>query len=154
MIDHALSEVIPEYVSPDVPLEEWELSALRNRLVLDYFLVIPELPSAPGDEHGFDTPEAVESLILERAREAYKQKLESFGEHEQRLLSFILLSVIDEKWRDHLYDLDHLKASIGFRGWGQKDPLIEYKKEAYDMFVDLMKDIRKSVSSLVYRAQL
>src|SRR5690606_24623341 len=48
----------------------------------------------------------------------------------------------------------HLKASIGFRGWGQKDPLIEYKQEAYSMFVDLMKDLRKSVSTLAFRAQL
>ena len=68
-------------------------------------------------------------------------------------MSFIMLSVIDEKWKDHLYDLDHLKASIGFRGWGQKDPLVEYKKEAYDMFVDLMTDLRKTVGSYFYRAQ-
>ncbi len=65
-----------------------------------------------------------------------------------------MLSVIDEKWKDHLYDLDHLKASIGFRGWGQKDPLVEYKKEAYESFVDLMADIRRSVASLLFRAQL
>ena len=66
----------------------------------------------------------------------------------------MLLTVIDDKWRDHLYDLDHLKASIGFRGWGQKDPLIEYKQEAYSMFVELMTDIRKSVASLMFRAQV
>ncbi|MEX2375889.1 MAG: SEC-C metal-binding domain-containing protein, partial [Dehalococcoidia bacterium] len=53
----------------------------------------------------------------------------------------------------HLYDLDHLKASIGFRGWGQKDPLVEYKKEAYEMFVDLMTDLRKTVASYFFRAQ-
>src|SRR5690606_9867741 len=76
------------------------------------------------------------------------------GEHEERLLSFVVLNVIDEKWRDHLYDLDHLKASIGFRGWGQKDPLIEYKQEAYSMFVDFMTDVRKSVATTVFRMQL
>jgi preprotein translocase subunit SecA len=64
-----------------------------------------------------------------------------------------MLSVIDDKWKDHLYDLDHLKASIGFRGWGQKDPLVEYKKEAYDMFVDLMAELRKTVASFFFRAQ-
>ena len=68
-------------------------------------------------------------------------------------MSFIMLSVIDDKWKDHLYDLDHLKASIGFRGWGQKDPLVEYKKEAYEMFVDLMTDLRKTVSNFSFRAQ-
>src|SRR5690606_31811673 len=67
---------------------------------------------------------------------------------------YILLSTIDERWKEHLYDLDHLKASIGFRGWGQKDPLIEYKREAYDMFVDLMTDIQSPVARLHFRARL
>ena len=65
-----------------------------------------------------------------------------------------MLSVIDGKWKDHLYDLDHLKASIGFRGWGQKDPLVEYKKEAYEMFVDLMNDLRGTVANLLFKAQI
>jgi preprotein translocase subunit SecA len=65
-----------------------------------------------------------------------------------------MLGVIDEKWRDHLYDLDHLKASIGFRGWGQKDPLIEYKQEAYTMFKELMADLQRSIATLTFRAQL
>ena len=70
------------------------------------------------------------------------------------LLRYIVLSTIDERWKDHLYDLDHLKASIGFRGWGQKDPLIEYKQEAFDMFVDLMTDIQSSIARLLFRARL
>jgi preprotein translocase subunit SecA len=70
------------------------------------------------------------------------------------VLSYVLLNTIDAKWRDHLYDLDHLKASIGFRGWGQKDPLIEYKQEAYGMFVELMTDIRKQVASMTFRMQV
>ncbi len=154
MMEHALQDVIPEYADSDVHPEEWDLAALRSRLVLEYFLVVDELPKENTPDHSFDSPEGVEETVLTRAREALKRKLKSFGEHRDRVLSFILLSVIDEKWRDHLYDLDHLKASIGFRGWGQKDPLIEYKQEAYEMFVDLMKDIRKSVSSLLYRAEI
>ncbi len=154
MVEHALGAVVAEYIDEDAHPEEWDLAGLRNRLVLDYLIVVEDLPAENTAEHPFDTPDAVEAVVVERAREAFKRKLQSFGEHEERLLSFIMLSVIDEKWRDHLYDLDHLKASIGFRGWGQKDPLIEYKKEAYDMFVDLMTDIRKTVSSYVFRAQL
>src|SRR5450756_411123 len=53
-----------------------------------------------------------------------------------------MLHVLDEKWKDHLYDLDQLRNAITYRAWGQKDPLVEYKKEAYDMFVDLMADLR------------
>jgi preprotein translocase subunit SecA len=154
MVETGIRDVVPEYADPDQHPEEWDLAGLRNRLVIDYFLVVDKLPAQNDPDHGFDSPEEVEALVLGQAREGFKQKLKSFGELREQVLSYVLLGVIDEKWKDHLYDLDHLKASIGFRGWGQKDPLIEYKKEAYDMFVDLMRDIRKSVSSLVFRAQL
>jgi preprotein translocase subunit SecA len=154
MIEQAARDVVAEYAPDDVRPDEWSLYALRQRLVLDYFLVVEELPSEEGAEHEFDQREDIEALVVDAARTGFKRKLESWGEHRERILSWIMLGVIDEKWRDHLYDLDHLKASIGFRSWGQKDPLVEYKQEAYSMFVDMMADLRKSVSTLAFRAQL
>jgi preprotein translocase subunit SecA len=154
MVEQALEEQVEEYLPPAEHPEDWDLPALRNKLVLDYLLVVDALPDQHDPTHEFDTLEAVERAVVERAREGFKRKLKDFGDHEERILSWVLLGVIDEKWKDHLYDLDHLKASIGFRGWGQKDPLVEYKKEAYDMFVGLMTDVRKSVASLTFRAQL
>ncbi|MGQ0560355.1 MAG: preprotein translocase subunit SecA [Gemmatimonadota bacterium] len=154
MADAAVRTTVPEYVSEDVHPEDWDLAGLRARIAMDYFLVIDELPRENSPEHDFNTPEEIEELVLTRIRDGFKRKLQSFGALQERILSWILLTVIDEKWRDHLYDLDHLKASIGFRGWGQKDPLIEYKQEAYTMFVDLMTDLRKSVASLTFKSQL
>jgi preprotein translocase subunit SecA len=154
MIEHSVNATVPEYLPEDVHPDEWDLAGLRNRLVLDYFLVVNELPSQNEVEPEFTSREVVTDLVLQKVREAFKRKLESFGEHQERILSWVLLGVIDEKWRDHLYDLDHLKASIGFRGWGQKDPLIEYKQEAYSMFVEFMADLRKTVASLAFRAQI
>jgi preprotein translocase subunit SecA len=154
MIEAALRSLIPVYISEDMHPEEWDLAGLRGRIAMDYFLVLDELPRDNSPEHDFDTVEQIEELLLQRVRDGYKRKLQVFGELQERILSWVLLTVIDEKWRDHLYDLDHLKASIGFRSWGQKDPLIEYKQEAYTMFVDLMADIRKSVSALTFRMQV
>jgi preprotein translocase subunit SecA len=154
MIEQAMRDTVAEYAPDDAHADEWSLFALRQRLVLDYFLVVEELPGVEGGEHEFETREEIEDLVVEAGRGGFKRKLESWGEHRERILSWIMLGVIDEKWRDHLYDLDHLKASIGFRSWGQKDPLIEYKQEAYSMFVDMMTDLRKSVSTLAFRAQL
>jgi preprotein translocase subunit SecA len=154
MIELALRNVVAEYAPADVHPDQWSLYALRQRMVLDYFLVVEELPAEEGDGHGFEDPEELEELIIEAARTGFRRKLESWGEHRERILSWIMLGVIDEKWRDHLYDLDHLKASIGFRGWGQKDPLIEYKQEAFAMFKDMMGELQKSVSTLAFRAQL
>ena len=154
MVQNAVRTTIGEYVPEGASRDEWDLAGLRNRMAIDYLLVIDSLPRENTEEHAFESEEDVEETVLAKAREGFKRKLESFGEHQEGILSWIMLGVIDEKWRDHLYDLDHLKASIGFRGWGQKDPLIEYKQEAFNMFSDLMQDIRRSVASLTFRAQL
>jgi preprotein translocase subunit SecA len=154
MIDVAVRSLVPEYLPEDAHVEDWDLAGLRERIAMDYFMVIEELPRENSADHDYPNEESVEDLIVQRLRDGFQRKLDSFGELKEQILSWVLLNVIDEKWRDHLYDLDHLKASIGFRGWGQKDPLVEYKSEAYSMFVDLMTDIRRSVASMTFKAQL
>jgi preprotein translocase subunit SecA len=78
----------------------------------------------------------------------------NLAEFADQLLSLVMLQVLDEKWKDHLYDLDQLRAGITYRSWGQKDPLIEYKQEAYSMFVDLMADIYNTFTERFLRAQI
>ncbi len=70
------------------------------------------------------------------------------------VLAHVMLGVLDEKWKDHLYDLDQLRNSIRYRAWGQRDPLIEYKHEAYTMFEDLMHDIHSTFAERFLRAQI
>ncbi|HEY0037710.1 MAG TPA: hypothetical protein VGB66_13525, partial [Longimicrobium sp.] len=154
MIERALPVVVDEYAPAGAPAEEWDLPGLRQRLMLDFMLTADRLPANEGDVPGFAGREELDDYLVEAAREHYHDKLDRFGEAADAVLRFVVLNTIDEKWKDHLYDLDHLKASIGFRGWGQKDPLLEYKKEAYDMFEDLMTDLYQSAARFVYRAQL
>ncbi len=154
MVETAVTELVHEYTPEIEHYESWDLYGLRRRLLMDFFIHVDELPDSEADEADFVEAEEVMDVVLPAARAQFERKLEDFGEHSGRLLSWLLLSVLDDKWKDHLYDLDSLKASISFRGWGQKDPLIEYKKESYNMFVDLMQDIRKTLSSLLFRAQL
>ena len=154
MVQTAAQELVEEYTPEDTHFDLWELHALRRRLLMDLFLLVDELPEDEEDEADFVDREEILDAVIPAARQQFERKSEGFGEHAERLQSWLMLSVIDDKWKDHLYDLDSLKSSIAFRGWGQKDPLIEYKREAYDMFVDLMRDIRKSVTSLFYRAQI
>ena len=152
MIEQAARDAIDEYAPVVQAAEHWDLAGLRRRLLLDFFLLVSELPEDNDADHEHDRHE-IETWVLGGLKSSFHHKLQTLGEHVEQILSFIMLSVIDEKWKDHLYDLDHLKASIGFRGWGQKDPLVEYKKEAYEMFVDLMGDLRKTLASYVFRAQ-
>ena len=154
MIEHAVGGMIDEYLPAGAHPDDWDLAGLRQRLVIDYFMVVEQLPTENDAQTDFTSRDEVHDLVMDAAHKAFHRKLESWADHRDNILSWVLLGVIDEKWRDHLYDLDHLKASIGFRGWGQKDPLVEYKGEAYTMFVELMADIRKSVGVLTFRAQL
>ena len=153
MIDLAVKDRIDEYLPPELAPEDWELAALKKRLLMDFFVMVDGLPDEEDPDHELDR-EDVTDMVLEAARATMHRKLEGFGELSEKVMSYILLTVIDDKWKDHLYDLDHLKASIGFRGWGQKDPLVEYKKDAFDMFVDLMTDLRGTVARNFYRAQV
>jgi preprotein translocase subunit SecA len=136
--------------------ETWDLAGLKSRLLIDFFLHCPELPddNSLDATMEWDDQEALIDYVLEKARSTFDKKVEEFGEEAERLLSYIFLYTIDEKWKDHLYDLDQLKAGIYFRAWGQKDPLIEYKREAYDMFVDLMGDIRLTLSDRLFKSQM
>jgi preprotein translocase subunit SecA len=136
MIEHATEEAIDEYASEADQPDSWDLAGLRRRLLLDHFVVVDELPEQNTLDHDIERHD-IENWVLSRLKEHFHRKIDSLGEHVEQVMSFVMLSVIDDKWKDHLYDLDHLKASISFRGWGQKDPLVEYKQEAYDMFVGL-----------------
>ncbi|HEU0079159.1 MAG TPA: preprotein translocase subunit SecA, partial [Longimicrobiaceae bacterium] len=154
MIEKTVPTLVAEYAPDGAHSEDWDLVGLRNRLLMDYAVLADRLPGDAEGSHEFGSRDEMEDYLMEVARESFQAKLEQFGEATDAVLRFIVLATIDEKWKDHLYDLDHLKASIGFRGWGQKDPLVEYKKEAYDMFVDLMRDLQLSVARFFYRAQL
>ncbi|MFC1660098.1 preprotein translocase subunit SecA [Gemmatimonadota bacterium] len=154
MIEYSVRALVEEHCSSEIPVESWDLAGLRRHLLLDYFVMASGLPEQNPEEPKLRDLEAVSEIALEAARDHFHRKISDFGEHGERVMGWIMLSTLDDKWKDHLYDLDHLKASIGFRGWGQKDPLVEYKKEAYEMFVDLMTDIRRTVSSLFFRAQV
>jgi preprotein translocase subunit SecA len=153
MIERSLPPIVEAYTEGPHP-DEWDLAGLRQRLTLDFFLTADRFPTVDTDGERFDSRAEVSEYVTELARDAYHRKLDQFGEAGDAVLRFIVLSTIDEKWKDHLYDLDHLKASIGFRGWGQKDPLVEYKAEAYDMFEEMMTDLYLSAARFAFRAQI
>ena len=73
---------------------------------------------------------------------------------DTQVLSQVMLTVLDERWKDHLYDLDQLRNAIQYRAWGQKDPLVEYKREAFEMFEDLMHDIQSTFTERFLKIQV
>ncbi|MFQ5528786.1 MAG: SEC-C metal-binding domain-containing protein, partial [Gemmatimonadota bacterium] len=156
MIETSVRSDFEQIIAAGSLSDDWELDALREKILLNYFLLptFLDVSNVAPIDYPWPTTEDLETALLEFVHDAYHQKLESFGDAWEQVLSFITLSVIDSKWKDHLYDLDHLRDSIRYRAYGQRDPLIEYKKEAFEAFVDLMDDLRRTLSNRLFRAQL
>jgi preprotein translocase subunit SecA len=127
-----------------------DLGLIRQELLMHYLVTVPALEA---ELRPASMSDAVRDAVA-AGHEAFSNKMTNLAEFADQLLSLVMLQVLDEKWKDHLYDLDQLRAGITYRSWGQKDPLIEYKTEAYSMFVDLMADIYNTFTERFLRAQI
>ena len=158
MVEKAVGARVDAILSEYESEVEWDYDLLREDLLRHYLLTVPELDNT--DLRPTTLPDT-QAVSVEAAKKAFWKKLESLdaikddqGGFGDRLLSLVMLNVLDEKWKDHLYDLDQLRNAIHYRSWGQKDPLVEYKQEAYTMFVDLMADIYNTFSDRFLKVQL
>jgi preprotein translocase subunit SecA len=132
-------------------VDDWDVELVRQDLLMQYVLRVPGFEE---DGRRAASVSEAQQEAAEQAVKAFHDKIASLGEFGGRLLSLVMLNVLDEKWKDHLYDLDQLRAAIGYRSWGQKDPLVEYKQEAFSMFEDLMRDIQHTFAERFLKVRL
>jgi preprotein translocase subunit SecA len=135
MLDDVLEVLLRQYCS-DKHIDEWDLEGLEKELLSRFKLNL----STEIDDHNSSRDELFE-WISKRLIGKYKEKAGEFGEYKKLVLRQILLEITDSMWKDHLLSMDHLKEGIGMRGYAQKNPLTEYKKEGFELFSDLMKRI-------------
>jgi preprotein translocase subunit SecA len=159
MIEMALERAVNQFLVGAERPEEYDRGGLREALVLQYLVTADEVVDAAA------TP-SIERIVEEVRREGeetFKRKIEylaDFGktigipEVDSQVLSQVMLGVLDDRWKDHLYDLDQLRNAIQYRAWGQKDPLVEYKREAFEMFEDLMHDIQSTFTERFFKIQV
>src|SRR5439155_7732662 len=147
MVDAAMERLVDVVIAEQDDPFQWDWDLITSEFLQKFLLSLP--PAA--DRAKLRSREDLVRAVQQAGREAFRGKLDYFQEIEQQVgatklgeqaLSHVMLSVIDEKWKDHLYDLDQLREGIYYRAWGQKDPLVEYKQEAYEMFVGLMHDLQ------------
>ena len=151
MIDDVIARSVDTWASPDVYPEEYDLTGLVD-FAANSFLV-PGSISAK-DMDGMHRDEIL-TWLQQRVRELYSQREEKMGPELMRELErVVVLRTVDRRWMDHLNMMDDLRQGIGLRAFGQKDPLTEYKFEAYDMFNNMAESIQEEVAKLVLRVQL
>ncbi len=125
-----------------------DMEGLRDEIQRTFMVLM----NITADEFQSMGEKGLEEYIMGLVEEAYKRKEEKYGiELIAQIERFAMLSVIDDKWKEHLREMDDLKEGINFRAYGQKDPLIEYKKDGFGLFVQMLEDISKEVINFVFR---
>lgn len=136
--------------------DDWDFDALWTELKTLYpvGITIDEVVAEAGNK-GKINPEFMRREILSDAKEAYKKREESLGSAAMRELERrVVLSVIDRRWREHLYEMDYLKDGIGLRAMAQRDPLVEYQREGYTMFQQMMGQIREETVGFLFNLEV
>ena len=140
-----MEEIVEAYVNEDLPPEEWDLEKLISK-VKEFIYLLEDLKSE--DLYQLNKEE-LKDFLKEQLRNAYDLKEAQVEQTHPGIMReaerFFILQQLDTLWREHLQAMDSLRESVGLRGYGQKDPLIEYKNEGYDMFLDMMINMRRNV---------
>ncbi|AFY78414.1 preprotein translocase, SecA subunit [Pleurocapsa sp. PCC 7327] len=151
--EKTMDEIVDAYVNPELPPEEWDLEGLVNKAKEFVYLLEDVEVSDIADM----SVSEIKNFLHEEVRKAYDIKEDQVDKVRPGLMReaerFFILQQIDTLWREHLQAMDALRESIGLRGYGQKDPLIEYKQEGYEMFLEMMIDIRRNVVYSLFQFQ-
>ena len=166
IMEEVVIQKVEEFTSADADLAEWKLRSLSDWVNLNFPLGMPEGEITKAAEAGTETPVpgsvydglspaqfSVCNFISESVRKAYELKV-SFENPDalKEVERYTILSAIDRLWQEHLYEMDSLRYSIGLRGYGQRDPLIEYKAEAFTLFEGLMVNIKTEICHNIFRS--
>jgi preprotein translocase subunit SecA len=146
-----LGDLLEQYCPPKAHVDDWDIKALKDaiftRFGVDFIAERVKPETLNRQELG--------DAIFDKLKERYDAKEKMIGpdamRHHERM---IMLSVIDQQWKDHLLSMDHLKEGIGLRGYGQHDPLVEYKKESFDMFEAMMQRFQEDTVRYLYLMQI
>jgi preprotein translocase subunit SecA len=146
-----LSDITKQYLNPEVSQDDWDVD--------NYKIQIKSIYDFDSDTERLDIPnftsQEVVDAIWARLKEKYARKEQQIGAEAMRTYErIIMLNIIDAQWKDHLLSLDHLKQGIGLVGYGQKDPLVEYKKQSFDLFQEMLDRIDTTTIRSLFNLQI
>jgi len=146
-----LSDITKQYLNPEVSPDDWDVD--------NYKIQIKSIYDFDADRERLDLPNFTSQEVVDeiwaRLKEKYAHKEEQIGNEAMRTYErIIMLNIIDAQWKDHLLSLDHLKQGIGLVGYGQKDPLVEYKKQSFDLFQEMLDRIDTTTIRSLFNLQI
>lgn len=153
MVKEKNSELINTFTPPKTNVNSWNIDGLKQKVLRVYGINF-DIKDYVNSNLEVNSSKILE-MLSEEVNKIFEEKVNLYGKDIIRIMQkHIMLLTIDKLWKDHLYMLDKVRQSIGLRAYGQKDPLIEYKKEAYDLFEDLMYKISEDSISILAKVKL
>ncbi len=146
-----IQNVIAETAVEKTPSEDWEWEAFNER-VSELFNLQPAWNKT--ERTDLDHDSLLEKLTAEIEAKYQRQEEQNGPEQMRQLERMILLQMVDTLWKEHLLNMDHLKEGIGLRGYGQKNPLDEYKKEGFNLFMTMIETVKQQTVSTLFRVQI
>lgn len=147
IIDKEVEGMLAEFAPANLTPQEWDMSGLASALKLKFGI---DIVAAELDLPGRELKQNISDLVSR----AYQEKENTAGSELMRHLErMVFLQIIDAKWKDHLYAMDSLREGIGLRAYGQRDPLVEYKREAFDMFSQMIAGIEDEAVEMIFKLQ-
>jgi preprotein translocase subunit SecA len=151
--EKTMDDIVDAYINPDLPSEEWDIEKVVDK-AKEFVYLLQDLTAEQLVDLNVDE---IKTFLHEQLRNAYDIKEAQVNQLKPGLMReaerFFILQQIDTLWREHLQQMDALRESVGLRGYGQKDPLIEYKREGYEQFLEMMTDIRRNVIYSMFQFQ-
>src|SRR5207253_9874702 len=145
-----IDRLVDEYTAGDF-VEEWDVEGLLRRMAE----IFPPTATLPDIDPERADPVELKAALQELLGEQYEAREQEFGPELMRDIErFLLLQIIDQRWREHLYDMDYLREGIHLRGFAQIEPLVAYKNEAFDLFRDLMNSIWDDFARLIFHVEV
>jgi len=161
MAEELVDEVLDDIASEKIYPEEWDIQALDDYMMRQFSVPIKKQEGALEIGSGLSLPlencdrEKLHNAIMDSIQSCYAIKEQGIDPNMMRQLEkMIMLQVVDNLWKDHLLGMDHLKDGVGLRGYAQKNPLTEYKKEGFEMFSRMMHQIREGVTEYLFKVQI
>jgi preprotein translocase subunit SecA len=146
-----LADITKQYLDPNASPDDWDVENYKVQIHTIYALD----PDVEGVDFQKSSSEEVDEFIWEKLKTRYTEKEKQIGDEAMRTYErIIMLNIIDAQWKDHLLALDHLKQGIGLVGYGQKDPLVEYKKESFDLFQAMLDRIDTTTIRSLFNLQI
>jgi len=161
MAEELVDEVLDDIASEKIYPEEWDIQALDDYMMRQFSVPVKKQEEVLEIGSGLNLPiencdrEKLQNAIMGSIQSCYAIKEQGIDPNMMRQLEkMIMLQVVDNLWKDHLLGMDHLKDGVGLRGYAQKNPLSEYKKDGFEMFSKMMHQIREGVTEYLFKVQI